>query len=349
MAKKKTAKKSNDSWLRRHTLSVMIASGVALAVVAVFLAFALVGYRGERQWLYLPHDIDSAALHDTLRTRLGSSLANRVMTLYRLQGGGPSTPRGAYRIDHGQSALSISRNLAFGRQTPLTVTISYPRTVDDVARKVAAKLTCTRREFLDACQSELTRQGYSRQEWPAAFLPDTYEFYWSSTPDKVVERLVDYRDKFWNSRRRGKAKDLGLTPVQVATIASIVEEESAKTDEWPMIARLYMNRLEQGIKLQADPTVKFAVGDHSIRRITGRHLKTPSPYNTYRVQGLPPGPIRVASAKSIDAVLDAPDHNYLYMCARSDFSGYHDFSEDYPSHQAKARRYQQALDLRGIK
>ena len=166
---------------------------------------------------------------------------------------------------------------------------------------------------------------------------------------KYLGSVVSYRDNFWTPDRLEKASKLGLTPVEVAILASIVEEESNKTDEHPKIARLYLNRLKRGMRLQADPTVKFATGDFSLRRIRGRHLSLKSPYNTYLNAGLPPGPIRVADGRAIDAVLSAPEAPYLYMCAKPDFSGYHDFASDYQTHRANARRYQKALNERSIK
>lgn len=210
-------------------------------------------------------------------------------------------------------------------------------------------MECTDSAFIAACDSVLQPLGFNREGYPAAFLPDSYEFYWSDPATKVVSKLVDVRNQFWTDERRQKAKTLGLTPVEVATVASIIEEETAKKDEKPKVARLYLNRIAKGMPLQADPTVKFAVGDFSLRRIKGEHLKADSPYNTYRSRGLPPGPIRIPERTAIDDVLNAPVHPYLYMCAKEDFSGYHNFAEDYATHMANARRYQSALNARGIK
>lgn len=180
-------------------------------------------------------------------------------------------------------------------------------------------------------------------------MPDTYEVYWTADPRKTIQKILKNNDAFWTEERRAKAQALGLTPDQVGVIASIAEEETAKADELGKVARLYINRLERGMKLQADPTVKFAVGDFSIKRIGGKMLDTDSPYNTYRYAGLPPGPIRIPARRTLQAVLDAPVHDYIYMCAKSDFSGYHDFTSDYSIHKRNAAAFRKALDARGIK
>ena len=179
-------------------------------------------------------------------------------------------------------------------------------------------------------------------------MPDTYEFYWTATPVTLVNRLLDERDKYWDDSRRAKAAALGMTPAEVHTLASIVASESNKTDEWGKIARLYLNRISKNMPLQADPTVVFALGDFSIRRVTGTHLKVDSPYNTYTHRGLPPGPIRMVERAQLDAVLDAPAHDYLYMCAKPDFSGYHNFAKDYQRHRLNAALYYRALEARGL-
>ena len=177
----------------------------------------------------------------------------------------------------------------------------------------------------------------------------SYEFYWTATADDVVARLLAERNNFWSDERRSEAAALGLTPVKVAIICSIAEEETNKRDERATVGRLYLNRLRAGMKLQADPTVKFALGDFALRRILNKHLQVNSPYNTYKVTGLPPGPIRMPERRTMADFLAEPDNNYLYMCAKEDFSGRHNFARDYATHQANARRYQQALNQRGIK
>lgn len=346
-------KKPQDTWLRRHTLGVMIAVIAVITASIALLSFAFIPYTSSRHdggdWVYVPHDATPTQVRDSLRTSLGSSMGNRVYILWKLMGSSPQRTQGAYRINAGQSALSIARRLVTGRQTPVQVTFNGTRTMPMLAQRIASQLQCTPEQFMDACHDVLPDRGFTEATYPAAFIPDTYEFYWSASPENIVRRLLDYRDSFWNEERVAKAKALGLSKTDVATVASIIEEETAKKDERPMVARLYLNRLNKGMRLQADPTVKFAVGDFTLRRIRGEHLKKSSPYNTYMVAGLPPGPIRVPTASAMDDVLNAPQHNYIYMCAKEDFSGYHNFAVDYATHQANARRYQQELNRRNIR
>lgn len=341
-----------EGWFRRHSLALLTAGIAVVVAICAVLAFAFIPYtgaEGKSEWVYIPATASASDVRDSLKASLGSSTGTRVAILWRMQGGTPAASQGAYRVKSGESALAVSRRIATGRQTPVEVTFRGTRTMEQLTRRIASQLQCSPEELMEACLEVLPDSGFSRAGFPAAFIPDTYEFYWSADPINVVRRLLDYRNRFWTSERRAQAKSLGLTPVQVATLASIVEEETAKADEKPKVARLYLNRLEKGMKLQADPTVKFAVGDFTLRRILGSHLAVESPYNTYRVTGLPPGPIRVPQASTLNAVLSAPRHPYIYMCAKEDFSGYHNFASDYPTHLANARRYQAELNRRGIK
>lgn len=323
-------------------LLVIIAAGAWAASVA------LSRYSGEPRRIFIPSGATEAQVADTLRAALGKDYAAKVSRLWSLQGGSPGTAHGSYVVEPGNTALSLSRRILNGRQSPVRFTFNNIRTMPLLAERAAARLEFSESDFLAACDTVLPALGYSRPAFPAAFMPDTYEFYWTEPAASVVRRLAAERDKFWTQERLDKANALGLTPVEVATVASIIEEETAKPDEKPKVARLYLNRLRQGMRLQADPTVKFAVGDFSIRRILGQHLRTPSPYNTYLNKGLPPGPIRIPAPAGLDAVLNAPEHPYVFMCAREDFSGYHNFAVDYAEHKANARRYQAALNARGI-
>ena len=347
----KKKKKKKHSWVRQHSLGLLIAAIAAFVAACTVIGFVFIPYSGKdgkSEWIYIPKGISTAAVRDSMKNTLGSSMGNRVYVIWKLLGGNSEVSQGAYKVSGGQSALNISKRIARGHQSPVEVRFNGTRTMKQLSERIASQLQCTPDEFMRACEEVLPDSGFSRQNFPAAFIPDSYEFYWSATPANVVRRLLDYRNRFWNKERRAKAKELNLTPAQVATVASIVEEETAKADEKPKVARLYLNRLKKGIKLQADPTVKFASGDFSLRRITGKYLAIESPYNTYKVNGLPPGPIRIPAGSTIDAVLNAPQHDYIYMCAKEDFSGYHNFASDYSTHMANARRYQAELNRRGI-
>ncbi len=347
----KTNKKNSGGitgWFRRYRWYFIGGFSVILLLGGVAVVYALKPYTGDASWVYIPRDASSETVRDSLCNSLGDGVGDRVYNLWRLQGGNPARSHGAYRIATGEWAINIARNIKRGLQTPVKVSWNNVRTMEQFARKVTKTIECTPEEFLAACDSVLPHLGYTPEEFSAAFIPDSYEMYWSLSPENVVKKLNVYRNKFWTEERTARASELGLTTIDVATLASIVEEESAKNDELPKIARLYINRLDRKMALQADPTVKYAVGDFSLRRILNEHLAMESAYNTYKHIGLPPGPIRMASRNGLEAVLAAPDHDYLYMCAKEDFSGYHNFSRDYSTHMNNARRYWQALNARNI-
>lgn len=334
----------------------MIRIGIIAVVVAVVVGMSVTAWHylgpgdtdGAR-WLYFPAGISQEAFRDSLADNLGQPMADRVGRLWSVFSGRDAVPHGAYRIDEGTSAARIYRRLSTGAQTPVRLTFNNIRTMGQLADRISGRMEFTSDGFLKACDSVLSSRGFSEAEYPAAFFPDTYEFYWTESPEKVVSRLSSRYDSFWTETRRNKAKSLGLSPVEVVTVASIAEEETNDAAERATVARLYINRLDRGMKLQADPTVKYAIGDFSLRRVLSSHLSASSPYNTYMYRGLPPGPIRIVSPKTIDAVLDAPDNDYLYMCAKEDFSGRHNFTADYREHLANARKYQAALNARNIK
>lgn len=326
------------------------------AAVALLLAlgiwafsYAMQGYGGAQTRLIIPTGSTEAQLRDSLVKTLGDDYGTKVYRIWRMSGGNAAGTHGLYVIEPGQRVYAVARMLKNGRQTPVEGKWTDARTMQQMAERLTRSLECTPEQFLAAADTILSARGYRPEEYRAAFLPDTYQFYWDATGEELVNRLLDYTDRFWTADRKAKAEKLGLTPVEVATLASIVEEESSKLDERPVIARVYLNRLARGMKLQADPTVKFAVGDPTIRRITQQHLAKESPYNTYLHEGLPPGPIRIVDKRTIDAVLDAPVHDYIYMCAREDFSGYHNFARDFATHRKNADRYRAELTRRGIR
>ena len=195
----------------------------------------------------------------------------------------------------------------------------------------------------------IQKMGYSKETLPALFIPNTYEVYWNISAEDFMARMQKEHKAYWNEERIQKAQTIGLTPIEVATLASIVEEETANQAEKPMVAGLYINRLKKGMLLQADPTVKFSLQEFGLKRILFKHLEVDSPYNTYKYAGLPPGPIRVPSYQGLESVLNYTQHNYIYMCAKEDFSGTHNFAVTSAQHAANARKYQQALNKRGIR
>lgn len=300
-------------------------------------------------WLHIPGGLQEEALQDSLKSQLGSSYGKDVYETWQLLRANPVKAHGAYLINPGDRAIDIAQRLRAGLQTPVNVTFNNIRLIDELYPKVSDALEFSAADFKSACDTVLTANGFDRNNFIGAFLPDSYQFYWTATPASVVNRLLGYRNDFWNQQRREKAAKLGLTPEQITVVASIVEEESANRDEYPVIGRLYINRLKKGMKLQADPTVKYAVGDFALRRILKKHLDKQSPYNTYQVDGLPPGPIRMPEKSTIDAILNSAPNNYLYMCAKEDFSGRHNFATSLAQHNENARRYRAALDARGIK
>lgn len=321
---------------------------VAMAVGAWWIYGVTRGYDGpDAAWVRIPAGATHEQVADSLRSSLGDGFGGRVASLWN---GNTKVSHGAYRIEPGEKAWRVARRIGRGGQTPVRLTFNNLRTTGQLAALMGEKMEFSSDEFLAAADSLGKAEGLGGTErLPAMFVPDTYEAYWTDSPEKVVAMLFRYRGRFWNDERRSKAEALGLTPAQVATLASIVEEESNSAEERPIIARLYLNRLERGMPLQADPTVKFACGDFAARRVTAAMLRKDSPYNTYKVRGLPPGPIRIASKRGIDAVLDAPAHDWIYMCAKADFSGRHAFAADFAAHSRNAAAYRRALDARGIK
>ena len=324
---------------------MLIGAGVA------YMAWRYVAepYDSEQTRLYIPSGINADSVRTILCDALGRSYGSKVATIWEHSGGTPARAHGSYVVEPDDPAYIVARIIEMGRQTPIRFTFNNLRTFDRLAGRVGTAFETDSASFAAVADSILAEAGYTPEQYAAAVLPDTYEFYWTASPANIANKLLNTRDRFWTQERLEQARALGLDPVQVATLASIVEEETNKPDERGKVARLYLNRLSRGMALQADPTVKFALGDFGLRRITAKHLGVDSPYNTYRVVGLPPGPIRIAEGATIDAVLSAPMHNYLYMCAKADFSGYHDFAETYDRHRINSARYHRALDSRGIR
>jgi UPF0755 protein len=257
---------------------------------------------------------------------------------------------GKYLLDKGLNTNEILNMLRSGNQQPVQVTFNNLRFISELAGAVSKYIQPDSVELLKKFTDPATfeKYGFTESTFHCMFIPNTYEFYWTTTADQFLERMSMEYKHFWNEERRNKATELGLTPEEVMTVASIVQEESNKKDEKPIIAGLYLNRIKRGMPLQADPTVKFALGNFHIKRVLNSHLAIDSPYNTYKYPGLPPGPINFPEIASINAVLNATKTAYIYMCAREDFSGYHNFAKTLSAHNENARKYREALNAQDI-
>ncbi|MEP7254620.1 MAG: endolytic transglycosylase MltG [Ferruginibacter sp.] len=253
---------------------------------------------------------------------------------------------GRYQIKDGMSIFSLLKMLRAGRQAPVNFIITKLRTKEDLAQKIASNFECDSAGFLKILNDPKSLRTYHADSNTimVAVIPNTYSILWNTSAEKILKKLFDEKEKFWNEERMTKAKALNLTPEQVYTMASIVEEETNAAEDKGKIASVYMNRMQTGMKLQADPTVKFAMKDFGLKRIMQKHLTYSSPFNTYQNFGLPPGPICTPSIKTIDAVLNEPQTNYIYFVAKPDFNGLSNFASTYAEHMVFAKAYQQALD-----
>jgi UPF0755 protein len=258
---------------------------------------------------------------------------------------------GRYFINKNMNNNDLVNLLRSGKQSPVKVTFNNIRTLGEVSSKLS--------EFLEADSNEIHRSfidpnflkknNFNTNNIISVFIPNTYEFYWNTSAEKLRKRMLKEYNSFWNRTRRNKAAKIKLTYAEISALASIVEkEQNIKKDERPMIAGLYLNRINQNMKLESDPTLIFALKDFSINRVLNKDKKVNSPYNTYKYKGLPPGPICIPSINSIDAVLNASDHDYIFMCAKEDFSGYHNFATNYRQHLVNARKYQRMLNKKKI-
>lgn len=324
---------------------------LALAGMMVYYLTGSLSKSGQSEYIYIDDndDIDSVAAKLAPIANEQALLSFKLVS--RHAGYSKHIRTGRYAIEPGEGVFSVLRKLKNGHQAPVRLTIPESRTTDRLAGALARKLMMDSLSLSILLKDSTfcAKQGFDTASIVCMFVPDTYEVYWNTSIENLMSRLKKEHDKFWDSSRQAKATAIGLTPNEVCTLASIIDEETSNNPEKPMIARMYLNRLAKGMALQADPTVKFALKDFAIRRIYHNMLNTDSPYNTYRYAGLPPGPIKVASVAGIDAVLNAPNHSYLYMCAKEDFSGTHNFASTYSEHLRNAAKYTKALNERGIK
>lgn len=267
--------------------------------------------------------------------------------LARLYGYDKSIKPGRYHLRRNMTNLQAIKMLRAGIQEPVNVTFTHVRLISELGERITKNLSITPEQFYNALNEFIATndEGFDEDNILCMFIPNTYEVYFNTSAEDLVARMNMEYKKFWNEERTKKADSLGLSPIEVSILASIVQAEAVKDDEAPAIAGLYLNRLKRDIPLQADPTLVYAVGDFTLKRVLNEHKEVDSPYNTYKHAGLTPGPINMPRIAMIDAVLNAQSHNYIYMCAKEDFSGYHNFSSNLNQHLINARNYQRALTI----
>lgn len=341
-------------WHRYIIWSLLAATGLALAT-AIKLYLVLFGSNihlpsSEDKHLYIRHGSTIEKVADDLHQRGILSHPKEFLWVARKKKLDQNLVAGHYELHEGMSNFLLTRMIDLGRQTPVRMVFHNIRTIEQLAGTLARQLEADSTSLMNIFGDTALLRQYQQTKptLPQLFIPNTYEVYWTISPQELLERMKRESDIFWDSSRVKKCSDLGFSKNQVMTLASIVDQETNKNSEKPVIAGVYINRLKSRMPLQADPTIKFAVGDFSLRRIKGEHLAIDSPYNTYKYAGLPPGPICLPSIASIDAVLNHDDHGYYYFCAKDDFSGYHVFARSYQEHLTNARRYQRALNANGI-
>lgn len=335
----------------RYLALAALCATIIVGAVCYYLFASISKVSGESAYLYIDGDdnLDSLSVKmESIATTHGVA-AFRVLA--RHTGYSDNIRVGRYELSEGMSALKFFRNLRNGHQSAVKLTVPSVRTVERLSEELSTKLMMSKAELLQALTDENVCEKYELDTATIVcmFVPNTYEVYWDTSVEKLLERMKKESDVFWNDERMAKADSLRMSPVEVITLASIIDEETANNAEKPMIAGMYYNRLMQNMPLQADPTIKFALQQFELKRIYTKYLDVQSPYNTYRNTGLPPGPIRIPSIAGIDAVLDMVHHDYIYMCAKEDFSGTHNFARTYSEHLKNAAKYSAALDKRNIK
>lgn len=257
---------------------------------------------------------------------------------------------GLYLMKKDMTNLQAVRMLRAGEQIPTTTTFNNVRLKPDLAGKITDNLQADSVEFLRLLNNDslITSYGFTQENILSMFIPNTYEVYYTISEQTLFDKMYAEYQRFWNDERKRKAEALGLSPIEVSALASIVQAESVQSDERSKIAEVYLNRLDRNMRLQADPALVYAVGDFTIKRVLNVHKEVESPYNLYKYKGLPPGPINLPEIESIDAVLNPDEHNYIYFCAKPDFSGYHAFATNLRQHNNNARAYQNALNRSNI-
>ena len=337
--------------MKRKVFNKIFGWGVALgALAAGTLIVAYNSFYGsaiEKDYsIFVGIDVQYGDFTAEVKKNISSSLKNTAFDLYASRLNLDTRLKaGHYIIKQGQSVISVVRMFVLGEQAPVNLVIGEARTLPQLAGRLSKQIMADSTALLSALRnSELkAKYGYQRDSIIAMFVPNTYQVYWTITPEQLLERMNREYNAFWNRDREAKLAATKLTKYQAMTLASIVYEETKNRGEMPKIAGVYINRLRKKMPLQACPTVKYAMGDFTLTRILYKHLRYDSPFNTYRNAGLPPAPICIPSIAAIDAVLNYDKNNYLYFCAKPEFDGTHNFARTLREHNANSRKYNEAL------
>jgi len=317
---------------------------------AVFLVWEFFGpatsFSKEKYYLYIKTGMD----YENVLTLLEKDTVLKSPAFFKLLAKKIDYPSnvkaGKYEIRKGMSLIEISRMLRNGRQIPVNLVITKLRTKEDLASAIGRRFECDSSSVMNFLENNdtLKKYGLDSNTVMVSVFPDTYTYFWNTTPSRIFKKFHAAYQSFWTDERIQKAQEHNLDPVSAYVLASIVEEETNKKEDKGLIASTYLNRMAKGMKLAADPTIKFAMRNFELKRIYDKYLSVESPYNTYKYSGLPPGPICTPAPETIDAVLNSPKTNYLYFVAKPDFSGYSNFSDNFEQHLKYAKEYQKALD-----
>lgn len=302
----------------------------------------------QKYVLYVRPEMNASQVMDSLLTGAGTLRPKSLQRAFSKMEVAQKMKPGRYVVDPSSTSIYVARMLVFGWQTPQNMTLSGTlRKKDRIAQRISSQMMVDSASVADALNDEmfLANYGFTPENVFAMILPDTYEMYWTASIKEIFDRLKKEYDAFWTQERLAKAKNQGLTPMEVSVMASIVSGETLKPFEYPVIAGVYLNRYKKGMKLQADPTIAFCY-DYTLDRILKKHLTVDSPYNTYKHVGLPPAPINVPPKACLDAVLNPDKHNYIYFCASPAFDGTHRFAVTYTEHLKNARAFQRELTAR---
>ncbi len=336
------------------TVAVLIVAAAAYFAATTGRSYYLVKMQkialDETVYIYITPQDNAASVAEKIKEAAHLASMDGFQLLAKHNNFDSRKRSGKYALKNGDTMSNIYNRIVSRLQTPVRITIPSTRNVQQAIGHISRQLMMDSASLAQYTHPvALSCFGHNSTTLPSFLIPDTYEVYWDITPEHLFAKFAQWNRSYWNEQRLAKAKDAGLTPLEVATLASIVDEETANTAEMPTVAGLYINRLKRGMPLQADPTVKYALGDPSRKRILKKDLEVESPYNTYKNNGLPPGPIRIPSKQALESVLNHKKHDYLYMCAKEDFSGTHNFAKTLSEHNANAQRYQKELNKLNIK